>query len=462
MIQTRARNKPNGMRLYTVAALVCLIMMAFSGISGLRHIKQHSHYRWQRTLDSVFLLENLRHHIHALYDWQEKLLRSEDTEFRFLAGRKIENSRSLLEQSMEQCTELIAGHISEDEYRNSREVAQHYLAELTRLERFSREINPPETIDEELLALRSLQEILTQTVASLRRSLINNIREEDRLAFEKLLAIILIGLTALFILLLLVITSVIKQHRTEQQLYELNQQLEQRVRDRTTELQESSRELDAFVSSVSYDIRAPLRRIDQYSMAIAEDYQDNLPDEAAGFIIRIRQLTNEALIMVENLLALSRIATTEVNRTEVDLGLIAKDIVRDMNLYYTNHSPDIRIQPGLLAQADATLIRIVVFNLLDNAFKFTSKTNNPTIEFGVIKTRKDVTTFFVRDNGPGYEPRYADKLFRAFERLHSNTEYPGNGMGLVTAARIINKHGGSIRAESAPGNGATFFFTLSD
>ena len=461
MINKKEIRKPSGIPLYATLAILCLIMVTFAGISGLRHIKEHSHYRWQRTLDSVFLLENLRTHIQDLYVWQEKLVRSADPEFRFLAGRKIETTRSRLGQSLEQCADLIAPHISEDEYRTSRELVRHYLSEQARIEAICPETHSPDRIETELLSLRSIQEILTGLVASLRESLINRIREEDRQAFETLLVNILIGLTALFVLLILITISVVKQRKTEQQLYDLNQQLEQRVRDRTSELQESTRELDAFVSSVSYDMRAPLRRIEQYAQAISEDYHDNLPDEAASFVMRIRQLTNDALVMVENLLALSRITAAEINRTAVDLGMIAKDIVRDLKLYYTKHAPEVTIQTGLLVSADPTLLRIVLFNLLDNAFKFTANTTNPAIELGV----EDDSTpplYYVRDNGTGYEPRYADKLFRAFERLHANTEYPGHGMGLVTAARIINKHGGTIRAESTPGKGAVFFFTLSD
>ena len=459
-IKQNTENK-YGTIFYAAAAFACLLLVGFAGFSGMQHIDEHSRTRWQSTLDSVFLLENLRTHISDLYVWQEQLMRSDDPEYRFLAARKTETTRILLQQSMERCADLIATHISEDEYKASRNLLRYYINEQIRIEASTQTHQTRKDIEDELLNLRSMQEVLLGLTYSLRESLITNIREADRRSFENLIKTMLIGMIALFVLLVLITISIIKQLKTENLLHDFNKTLEQKVRDSTSELQASNRELDAFVSSVAYDIRAPLRRIKQYGDAFLEDFRQDLTDESTVYINRISRLTNEALVMIENLLALSRITAAEVNRSETDLTAIAKDIIRDLEVFYKKHRPMVIIPKGLRAHADNALVRILLFNLLDNAFKFTTNTVEPLVELGVTAD-SEPPVYFVRDNGAGYEPRYAGKLFLAFERLHASTEYPGHGMGLVTAARIINKHGGTIRAESSPGKGATFFFTLSD
>lgn len=225
-----------------------------------------------------------------------------------------------------------------------------------------------------------------------------------------------------------------------------------------TEVLAANKELEAFSYSVSHDLRAPLRGIDGFSLALLEDYADKLDDNGKDYLHRVRAATQRMGVLIDDLLNLSRVSRTELRRENSDLGAIAGSIAEDLQKTQPERRVEFRIEQGLEAYVDPHLTRIALENLLGNAWKFTSKNEFSCIEFG--RTRGDRNTYFVRDNGAGFDPTYADRLFGAFQRLHDKKDFPGTGVGLATVQRIINRHGGRIWAESALDRGATFYFTL--
>jgi len=251
------------------------------------------------------------------------------------------------------------------------------------------------------------------------------------------------------------------QKAAEDQIRKLNIELEERVRDRTAQLEFSNKELEAFSYSVSHDLRAPLRGIDGWSQALKEDYEDQLDEKGRQFIDRIRGETVRMGKLIEGLLDLSRITRLEMNLESLDLSALAQDIwdrseKEDQRIQY-----QFTIQPDLVAAADRNLISIVLTNLIGNAVKFSSKNPHPIIEFGKATIDGNLT-FFVRDNGAGFDMAFAKNLFGTFQRMHKQPEFPGTGVGLSTVQRIINRHGGKVWAEAKVNEGATFYFTLSE
>jgi len=236
--------------------------------------------------------------------------------------------------------------------------------------------------------------------------------------------------------------------------------LEQRVIERTIELQAVNRELEAFSYSVSHDLRAPLRAIDGFSQAVLEDYADRLDDQGKDYLNRVRAATQRMGHLIDDMLTLSRVTRVEMQRGTVDLSALAADVFAELQKSEPERKVDWRIEPGLIAQGDAQLLRVALVNLLGNAWKFTGKTANAKIEFGAMRDADGATDFFVRDNGAGFDMTYAGKLFGAFQRLHLTSEFPGTGIGLATVQRIIHRHGGRVWAEGAVGKGATFYFSL--
>ncbi|WP_051617182.1 sensor histidine kinase [Desulfonatronovibrio hydrogenovorans] len=238
-------------------------------------------------------------------------------------------------------------------------------------------------------------------------------------------------------------------------------QLEQRVKQRTAQLEAANHELDAFSYSVSHDLRAPLRSIDGFSQALLEDCHDQLDEQGRDYLHRVRRASQRMGWLIDDLLKLSRVSRAELKVSLVDLSRTAETIIENMVERHPDRKVTANVQPGLKVSGDQALLRVALENLLDNAWKFTTRTGEPAIDLGST-TRDGEQVFFVRDNGAGFDTTYADKLFTPFQRLHSPEDYPGTGIGLATVARIIRKHGGRIWAESEPDQGAVFYFTLPD
>ncbi|MBI2512752.1 MAG: hypothetical protein HYV96_12300 [Opitutae bacterium] len=248
-----------------------------------------------------------------------------------------------------------------------------------------------------------------------------------------------------------------KKARAE--ILRLNTDLEQRVRERTAELEAVNRELEAFAYSVSHDLRAPLRSIDGFGRILLRDEVSTLSDRGRENLTRIRAATQRMAALIDDLLRLSRTARCEFRRMPFDLAVVARAIAAEFDAAEPTRHVAWRIAPALPACADATLMRLVLENLLGNAWKFTARNADAQIEFSVGEQDGE-RVFCVRDNGAGFDMAYADKLFGVFQRLHSADEFPGTGIGLATVQRIVHRHGGRVWAESAVGAGARFYFTL--
>ena len=238
-----------------------------------------------------------------------------------------------------------------------------------------------------------------------------------------------------------------------------SKRIDQELKLRNAQLLSSNSELEAFCYSVSHDLRAPLRSIDGFSQALLDDYADRLDDTGKQYLQRVRAGAQRMAALIDDLLALSRIARAELERQSIDLSEMASSVANDLSRQDPARDVVFVIAPGLEAQADAQLMRTVLENLLGNAWKFTSGRSHARIEFGRTQAN-GASAFFVRDNGAGFDPAYAGRLFGAFQRLHAAAEFPGTGVGLASVQRVIYRHGGRVWAKSAVNQGATFFFTL--
>ncbi|HEY0868554.1 MAG TPA: CHASE domain-containing protein, partial [Fimbriimonas sp.] len=250
--------------------------------------------------------------------------------------------------------------------------------------------------------------------------------------------------------------EIAERARVEDQIRELNASLEKIVEDRTKELRATNLELEAFCYSVSHDLRTPLRSVDGFSKALLEDYGEQLPPEAHGYLERVRKANQRMDELITALLTLSRITRAEIVRENVNLSEIAESVAQEASRDLPKEDLQIIVQPDMIARADARMVHIVFDNLISNALKFSMRSQPQVVEVG-----RRAGVFFVRDNGVGFNPHYRAKLFAPFERLHNPKEFPGTGVGLATVQRVVHKHGGEIWAESQEGEGATFYFTLS-
>ena len=228
----------------------------------------------------------------------------------------------------------------------------------------------------------------------------------------------------------------------------------------TAELQRANKELEAFSYSVSHDLRAPLRSIDGFSQALLEDSAERLDEQGKEYLTRIRGATQRMAQLIDALLDLSRITRAELQREGLDLSAMARTVAADLQRQDPMRQVTFVIADNLPAIGDPRLLRVVLENLLDNAWKFTARQPQVYIEVGRFMPPEGTPTFFVRDNGAGFDMAYADKLFGAFQRLHRQGEFLGTGIGLATVQRIIHRHGGRIWADGAIDQGATFYFTL--
>ncbi|MBI5462081.1 MAG: GHKL domain-containing protein, partial [Gammaproteobacteria bacterium] len=253
--------------------------------------------------------------------------------------------------------------------------------------------------------------------------------------------------------------DIVKLERAEAEIYQLNTALEQRVIERTAQLEAVNRELEAFSYSVSHDLRTPLRSIDGFSQALAEDYGERLDAVGHDYLNRVRRAAQRMGVLIDDLLRLARVTRADMMHTRIDLSALAEAVMADLRKHKGYSAATLTVQPGLAAYGDPALLRIVLENLLDNACKYSSKIPQPKIEFGSL-AQVDRTVFFVRDNGAGFDMIYVGKLFGAFQRLHRDEEFPGTGVGLATVKRIVHRHGGEVWAEGRPGEGAVFYFTL--
>jgi signal transduction histidine kinase len=245
----------------------------------------------------------------------------------------------------------------------------------------------------------------------------------------------------------------------EEKLRRLNEELEQRVVERTIQLETANKELEAFSYSISHDLRAPLRGIDGWSQALLEDYHDKLDEQGRQYIDRVRSETQRMGYLIEDMLQLSRLTRAEVRKEPVDLSALARAIVDRLQKEELQRRVDFVIQENLVANGDVHLLESALVNLLGNAFKFTGARANARIEFGQTEMENQ-RVFFVRDNGAGFDMAYAEKLFTAFQRMHKAAEFPGTGIGLATVQRIIRRHGGKVWAEAKVNEGAVFYFII--
>jgi signal transduction histidine kinase len=250
-----------------------------------------------------------------------------------------------------------------------------------------------------------------------------------------------------------------ERKKAEQEVRDLNRELDERVKLRTAALDAANAELEAFSYSVSHDLRTPLRWVDGFSLTVLEDYGDKLDEKGKEHLRRIRAGVQRMAGLIDDMLKLSHISREEMHMREVNLSPIAESIADELKRREPDRKVQFIIGKTHMVKGDSKLLRVALENLMGNAWKFTHKTHESKIEFGETKVGGE-TAFFVRDNGAGFDPAHEEKLFAPFQRLHSDAEFEGTGIGLATVKRVITRHGGRIWGEGKVGNGAVFYFVI--
>jgi PAS domain S-box-containing protein len=259
-------------------------------------------------------------------------------------------------------------------------------------------------------------------------------------------------------LMLVAARDITERVHAEESLREYHEHLEDLVQERTAQLTSANQELESFSYSVAHDLRAPLRAIDGFSRALLEDHAEQINPDMRSYLDQVIAASENMGQLIDALLSLSRLALSEINLEAVDMSAMARAIVDDLRQRNPQRNVEFTIADGLVVTADRRLMQLVLANLLGNAWKFTAKRSPARIELG--KEDGGAPTYFVRDNGVGFDMTYADELFGVFRRLHSDEEFPGTGIGLATVKRIISRHNGQVWATGEEGRGATFYFTI--
>ena len=258
---------------------------------------------------------------------------------------------------------------------------------------------------------------------------------------------------------LVVLNDITERKRTQQELERLNRELEDRVRSRTAQLEAANKELEAFSYSVSHDLRAPVRHIDGFVKLLEREHPP-ATEKAAHYLRTIAASSSRMATLIDDLLELSRTGRAPLEMRTVPLAVLVDEVLLDLRPDFARRKIEWRVGTLPTVRADPSLLRVVLQNLLDNAVKYTRREPEAVVEIGALRLDEGDTAIYVRDNGVGFDMRYADRLFGVFQRLHRAEDFEGTGVGLATARRVVHRHGGRIWGQGEPGRGACFYFTV--